>query len=81
MTRVLSPHTVAGALIRRGCLVFPVWWIIETLNGQRRCACPRGARCESPGKHLAEEATRPPWACCVRSIRRRAQVIDQEIAR
>lgn len=47
----LTPRAGAGSLALRGAYVFPVWWIIETAHGKRRCACPRGIDCPSPGKH------------------------------
>jgi hypothetical protein len=37
---------MAEAYLAWGWSVFPLWWITDG-----HCACPRGARCPSPGKH------------------------------
>jgi hypothetical protein len=36
---------------RLGLAVFPVWGVVEALDGDHVCACPSGAECEHPGKH------------------------------
>ena len=42
---------VALGLVKRNIYVFPLWWPVFLPDGTVRCACPRGRRCPSIGKH------------------------------
>src|SRR5262249_10712475 len=42
---------VALGLVKRNIYVFPLWWPVFLPDATVRCACPRGRRCPSIGKH------------------------------
>jgi hypothetical protein len=49
----MEPQLLDHALeyARRRWLIYPVWSVIPDGDGRWICACPKGSRCESAGKH------------------------------